>query len=149
MNTNDIVVRQPKFHLVLFITGAVLFLFLFLFIVRILLSDINNSEKQLAIFIFLPLLLLCPFRVILWFRFKIILNGDQIKAAPYFGKTKTFPIGYITTVKLKIKNMDTGEEEHITAYHENEKLFSVQSNCPGCFELLSCLKEKGLNFVAG
>jgi len=144
-------VRQPKFHLVIFIIGAVFFLVLFLVIVQILKSDINNNEKRLAVLVFLPLFLLAPFRIILWFRYIINVEGSQITARSYFGRKKTFTVNYITSVKVRNKIMTDSETpvEHITAYHENEKLFSSSTACNGYYNLVSYLKDKGMPFDFG
>jgi len=151
MTTDYFTVRQPKFHLVIFIIGAVFFSILFLVIVQILKSDISNSEKQLAVLIFLPILLLCPARIILWYRYKIDVEGRQITARSYFGKKKTFSVSYITTVKVKNKIITDSEHpvEHITAFHENEKLFSSSTACNGYYDLVSYLKDKGAPFDFG
>jgi len=146
MDTEYIVVRQPKFHFAIFILGSIFFLFLFFY--AILPAAINKSENWIIILIFLPLLLLSPFRILIWYRYKITVYGDQITARSYFGRKKTFTVDYITTVKVKNKIMTDCDNpiEYITAYHNNEKLFSPTQAYSGYYGLVSYLKDKGVHF---
>jgi len=145
MDTYDFTVRQSKLSLVLFIIGAILFLILFLCAI---LPAAVKSEDGFVVLIFLPIVLVSPFRIFLWYRYKIIVNGDQITATPYFGRTKTFNFDYITKVKQGSITMVMSEEtvEIIKAYHENEKIFTATANCQKYYDLVSYLGDKGVPF---
>jgi len=78
---------------------------------------------------------------------KIIVNGNQITSTSFFGKTKTFTFNYITAIKKEDRLIRARTVEYISAYHEKEKLFTVSAVCAGYSVLVTCLNEKGVNFI--
>jgi hypothetical protein len=126
MDAGDFIVRQPKFAL-----GLYIFLSIPLLIV-IAIVDFKNPNNYEALLVGSPFLLLGPFLIILWFRYKIVVKGNQITSTTYFGKKKTYTFDYITLVKRGIvTHAKGGSIDTIIAYHDKKKLFRVTAICPG------------------
>jgi len=154
MDSNNFTVRQPKSSFIIYIICTIFFSFIF--VVGVLPSvgvlpydaPSNYRDFNLAgMLSFFPFLLLGPFFIVLWIRFKISVNDDQLTVRTYFKRKKTFTLDYITMVKQGRRKTNAGNVEYITAFHEKEKLFSITPICPGYNVLNSYLKNKGVNYV--
>jgi len=157
MNTEKFTVRQPKTSLGIYIFVTVFFILIFfvglLPSVYKIVWDVPYGRYVVTnwggLLGFMPFLLLGPFFIILWVRYKITVRGNQMTVRTYFGRKKTFTFDYITTVKLGYRYTRTGPIEAITVFHENKKLFALTPVCPGYNVLVSCLRDKGVKFEAG
>jgi len=141
MDANDFVIRQPKVSLILYIVIAILVLIVFIGTFLSL-----DNKDFIIILIFLPVYFIVfgPFFIIIWFRWKMIIKNKQITFTSYFGKKKSFTFDYITIVKHSIGKGNYKGIEYMTAYHENKKLFSFSSICPGFQVLFQRIKNEGI-----
>jgi hypothetical protein len=144
MDPNDFIIRQPKMILKLDIFATIFFFLLYGFT---LLGEAdgggNIAEKWWVYLLALsPFMALGPFLIVLWYRWKITVKGNQITACSYFGKEKTFNIDYVTEVKMGFNLTKTGRVEYIKAFHEKKKLFSLTAICPGYQVLVSRLNNR-------
>ncbi|GBU27001.1 hypothetical protein R84B8_00521 [Treponema sp. R8-4-B8] len=147
MDPNNFIVRYKKSTLIFYIIYTIMFASTLGYVYFPFNFD-NDKELQQALALsLLPLPGLIG--IFLWIRFKIVVNGNQITSRAYFGRKKTFTFNDITKIEQGIKQTDAGLTEYITAYHQEEKLFTVKSACPGYNVLISCLKDKGARFVIG
>ena len=111
----------------------------------------NNADIFLSILLFMPLSLISFLPIVMWLRWKIIIQDNQITYTPYFGRKKTFTFDYITTVKYGIK-METTKyfgnpvRDYIKVYHDKQKLFYLLDTSNGFQPLVSLLKNKNVPF---
>jgi len=94
-----------------------------------------------------PFLLLGPFFIVLWCRWKIIVKGDRITYCTYFGRERTCQFSYITTVKRGFVPIKNGYKDVLRAYHGKEKLFALTPICPGFNILAARLMGEGVRFI--
>ncbi|WP_461255073.1 DUF6560 family protein [Treponema sp. R80B11-R83G3] len=147
MDPNNFIVRYKKSTLIFYIIYTIMFTSALGYVDFPFNFDSDKELKQALVLWLLPLFGLIG--IFLWLRFKIVVNGNQITSRAYLGRKKTFTIDDITKVEQGIKQTDAGLTEYITAYHQEEKLFTVKSACPGYNVLVSCLKDKVARFVIG
>jgi hypothetical protein len=138
IDPNDFIIRTPKTSLIIGIVISVFFFFA--------LGDLayRGELKERGLISLLAMSLFMawgPFLIVLWHRWKIVVNVNQITACSYFGKQKTFPFDYITKVEYSLKNTKTGKIEFLAAYHEKEKLFKVTELFAGYKALVSRLEN--------
>ena len=151
MDTNDFVIRQPKASLKVYIFVSVLF-FLGYGFTLLGLADGGIDELKERWWVFLlsmsPFMLMGPFLVVLWCRWKIAVKENTITACSLFGGKKTFAFDYITVANYSSISRFTKEGQKtidsINAYHEGKKLFAVTSVCAGFQVLVTRLKDSGV-----
>jgi hypothetical protein len=151
MDANDFIIRQPKASLKVYIFITILF-FLMYILSLVGLADGGIDELKERWWVFLlamsPLLLLGPFFIFLWYRWKITVKENQITACSYFSRKKTFTFDYITKVhygnNLQFTKAGQMSIDYMKAYHEKKKVFTVTSVCPGFQTLNSRLKDEGV-----
>jgi len=145
MKPDDFVVRQPKFTLVI----GVLFTLFFVFALILCAVDANTLEDSLLMLACLsPLILIGLFIVAIWCKCKVIVKGNQITSARFFGKEQTYAFDYITTVKRGLVATRGGDLDTVIAYNGKKKLFRVTAICPGFNVLASRLESEGV-FIIG
>jgi tetratricopeptide (TPR) repeat protein len=142
IDPNDFTIRQPKLALKVYIVVTVFFSLIGLILVISELAEGHAEGLPRLILPFSPFLLLGPFLIVLWHRWKIVVNVNQITACSYFGKEKTFTFDYITGVINGSKAGNMGSAAFITAYHEKEKLFKVTEIFAGYKTLVSRLESR-------
>jgi len=148
MDIKNFTVRNSGALLVINIIINVILLFFF----YLMISNINytNSDDVKWMLIFTPIFLFFPFYTFFKFRWKIVINDDQITVRPCLGRKMTFTFDYITI--LKHKSITTQFETHIDsfiAYSGSRKLFTVTSYCPNYIIFIALLKAKGVNIDWG
>jgi len=87
--------------------------------------------------------------VILLFRWKIIVNGNQITFTPYIGKTKTFTFSDIIGAERKVAWYVRGSPEYIKVYFRTEdrqSSISVPENNLCYYTFISRLEDDGYSF---
>jgi len=141
MDAGDFIVRRP---LVLLIIGLILTI-IFVFILAVL--NYKDPDIWLVLLIFLPFLLLGPMCVVCYYRWNIIVKGNQISYTPLFGKERTFSFDHITTVKRGALPTRGESVDTIKAYHGKKKLFTVTDVCPGFNVLASRLESEGVPII--
>jgi hypothetical protein len=151
MDANDFVIRQPKASLKVYIFLSVFFFLLYGFSL-LGLADGGIDELKARWWVFLlsmsPFMLLGPFLVVLWCRWKIAVKENTITACAYFGRKKTFAFDYITVANYRstirfVKSRQVTLDS-LKAYHEGKKLFAVTSVCAGFQVLVARLKDSGV-----
>jgi len=139
--TNELVFRQRKSNLMIFVFFTAVFSFPLLFLLK---EGITENVLILSPFSSVGLLL-----IIFNLRWKITIKDKQITFRPSFGKTKSFTISDITKVKYGIVFWGKGRVEYIKAYHENKKLLYVTQACTDYDVLVSLLEKEGVHFEIG
>jgi len=151
-DANNFIIRSPKASLVLFSIFTFISAFIVVFLAAA--SLINAFTTLIVEIVFSFCFLLFLYFLISMIRFKIIINNNQITSLFRLSKKKSFTFDYITTVKFTImthRNYIDGALENILieAYHEEEILFSLTPDSPGCNLLISRLKDRGIAFIYG
>jgi len=141
----DFTIRQPLYALVLYIVVSVFLLFMLGVCIWMNIDYDFSFHNLIPALIFLPIVLLGPFLIIIWNRWKLVIKDNQISFTSYFGRTKSCVFGDITRVKQRVRNTKIGTIYNMTAYHEKKKLFFVASNSPGYDVLAQRFKDEGLN----
>jgi len=150
MDANNFVIRSSKAIIVLLIVFTFLMAFIIVFLAAA--SLIDDILMLIVEIIFSLGFVIFLFFLISTLRFKIIVNNNQITYLFRLNKKKSLAFDYITTVKFTIitRGKYIGsivENMIIEAYHENEILFSLTPDSPGCNILLSRLKNMGIDFI--
>jgi len=133
LDPNDFTIRQP--------TGSLAFckvITIFFIVIFIAAFDAFKDNLTGALS-FLPFLLLGPFLIFLWYRWKIVIKGNQITVTPYFGKTKSFTFDYVTKVKCGTFPAKIRDVDYVSAFHDKEKLFTLKNISPDFYILRSRL----------
>jgi len=141
IDANDFIIRQPIYALVWYIVITIMFFSILC--VWIFTIGFDSLDDLIGLLILSPLILLGPFLIILWSRWKMIIKDNQITSTPYFGRTKSFTFDYITRVKHGVNYTKMGTIDYIKLSHEKEKLFSLTSICPGYQVFVQRLKDGG------
>jgi hypothetical protein len=141
MDADDFILRLSNFQLVLAIILTIPLLAVLVF------ADLRNSAELTAFLIGLPILLLGPFLVYAWFKWRIIVKGNQITCITIFGKEKTYTFNYITTAKRGTVYTRGGSFETIIAYHGKKKIFTFADNSRGFSVLASRLESEGVPII--
>jgi len=147
MDEGDFIVRQPKFTLVIGVLFTLFFVFV-LILCTVGEDYISFEDSLLMLACLSPFILFGLFIVALWCKCKVIVKGNQITFARFFGKEQTYAFDYITTVKRGAVATRGGSLDTIIAYHGKKKLFGVSEICPGFNILASRLESEGV-FIIG
>jgi hypothetical protein len=142
IDADSFIIRLPKINLKLYIFVTIFFFLIYGFSLLGLADGGDIERWWVFLLAMLPFMLLGPFLIILWYRWKIIVKGNQIIAMSYFGKEKIFSFDYITTVKNGVNFTRFGKIDYIKAYHEGKKLFTVTAICTGYQILVSRLNDR-------
>jgi hypothetical protein len=149
MDANDLIIRRPKINLILYIIVTTLFLLIFFIFCVPAAFNKDNSEGIYAVYVFLPILFPCFFVIFMWFRWRIIIKGNQITSRSYFGKEKSYTFDHITKVNRLFLNVNGEDLDCMCAYHDKKVLFSITAECPGFHILASRLESEGVPINTG
>jgi len=146
IDPKNFTIRQPVSSFVIYLVISIFFLLLY---VAVLVGSVDGGEKLeyiwLSSFLYIsPFILFGPFLIFLWYRWKLVIKGNEISFTSYFKRKKTFTFGDITRVKHGIRYTKIGTLNAIDAYHEKKKLLYVSDNCPGYTEFVQRLKDEGV-----
>jgi len=144
IDPNNFTIRQPISSLVIYIVISVFLLFILGVNIWMWIDYDFRLNNLIATLMFLPIGLLGPFLIVIWFRWKLTVKGDKMTFTSYFGRKKSFTFGDITRAKQGVNKTKMGTIMTMTAYHEKEKLFYVMDNCPGYKVLIQRLKDAGV-----
>jgi hypothetical protein len=142
MDADDFILRLSNYTLALAIILTIPLLAVLVFV------DLRDPAAWLPLLILLPCLLVGPVLTYKWFKWKIIVKGNQITCITTFGKEKTYTFDHITTVKRGKVYTKSGEMDCIKAYHGKKKLFTFADNCRGFSVLAARLESEGV-FIIG
>ncbi|GBU22209.1 hypothetical protein R80B4_02115 [Fibrobacteres bacterium R8-0-B4] len=146
MDADDFTVRQYKASLAVAIIATVVIGLVFFGVFLPEFIESPDKEKFFGLLLFLPALLFGPAGIVVWYRWKIIVTGDQITFPGSFWRGETHPIGYITAVKMGHIKTNSGAVLMI-AFHGEKRLFSLTDVCPGFNVLAARLKSEGVPVV--
>jgi len=145
IDPKDFTIRQPIYALVIYIVISIFLLFILGVNIWMYIDYDFRFNNLIATLMFLPLALFGPFMIIIRSRWKLVIKDNQIRFTSYFGRTKSCTFDYITRVKQGVNQTRIGTILNITAYHEKEKLFSLQEKSQGYKEFIQRLKDEGVN----
>ena len=138
MDTSGFIICQPKaVYMALFCYALIGWC--------IILSEFDFSIMNISIF--LSYLLICTLFTISYFRWKVIVEGNQITYMPYLGKTKSFTFGDITGAERGIPFLSKGRAEYIKIYYsieDKQYSFSVKNGDLCYYVLISRLEEEDI-----
>jgi len=147
MDPNDLIIRRPRINLIFYIIVTTLFLLIFIIFCVPAAFNKNNSEGIYAVYALLPILFLCSFVIFMWFRWRIIIKGNQITSGSYFGKEKSYTFDHITKVNRFFLNINGEDLDSMIAYHDKKVLFTITAECPGFHILASRLESEGVPII--
>jgi len=140
MNTSEFIIRQPKaFYMFFFCVALVGW--------SCIIVLIGFSITGVLIFLFYSLI--CILSSISYFRWKVIVKGNQITFTPHLGKTKSFTFSDITDVKRRIDFLWSKYGEYIKIYYsieDKQSSFSVHEGDLCYYTLVSRLEEEDIYY---
>jgi hypothetical protein len=135
MDKSNFAVRQSKIFLWIGIICTVFF-----FALLMLMTMFPNDTAEWPVYLIFSLFAFLGLCLTFYcFKWKLEVEGNQIIFSPVTGGKTSFGIDHITKVKFS-------NGQKITAYNENKKLFSVESNCRGFNVLVSRLRNEQIHF---
>ena len=144
MDENDFVIRPPKTILYVYIAFTALFFLLYVFVMIGEYDGGSIDRWWIDSLAMSPFLALGPFLIVLWYRWKITVNGNHIAVSPYFGRKKILTLDCITRVEYGTQHGKMGGIEYVKAYNGKKKVFTVTSVWAGFQVIVQRFKMLGL-----